>query len=928
MKEDYITLKFSLDSPIYFKLGDWAEIENDATGLFEMVDLYKPTYNESTGGYDYELRLDAYYWKWKNKIFKFSPQHGSNEAAWNLTADLATHMGVFLKNLKALRYRYKGQEFTFSIDDTVEKAAKLISYDKTNLIDALTKMAEVWECEWWVANNVIHFGRCEVGDAVNFEIGVNVEKMHRSDNSRNYATRIYAFGSTKNIPVNYRPTAEQAVINGIVQKRLMLPVDTPYIDSYPGMSQEEAVEDVVIFEDIFPRRVGSVSSVTTKEYTDKIENADGSSTYKKWNAYRFKDTGVNFSKEYLIPGQELRMIFQSGSLNGMEFAVTFNPDKHPEKNNEAWNAEAQVYEIVRNEDYGRPLPDETLKPKVGDKYILLGFDTIFVSDTYMQSAEQELKERAKAYAEKRKDPSTCDCSMMSDNVMGNMYEIGQRVKLINPAYFENGAFSRIIGFEHNLDIPYDTPVYKVGETAEYSRIGALEEKVESLTYKGQVYENTGGSGVYLITSYDRTSASDRNVFSAKRALKEFLSKTSPDTAAGLITFLKGLTSEGKITSKDFIEALKGIHIGANGSGVEVLPDGTTQAVVDRLYVKVKAYFETLEIRKKTHVGGEQILSPAGMKCIRVEEHDGYYRCFFLARQDEIEIHNEFTPGTLAISKEDNINEGASGGATNRYYWRKVVAVGRDYIDLSKTHCDQDSDAPAAGDDIVGLGHETDIARQGAIVLSSVSEKAPSITFYAGINSYSLLHKEIIELGYDKVTGKPYQRIYGDFYAGARDKSTYMEYTPEGGVKIRGIVNIGNGSTGASNLTDLPQEVEKIIPPVWDIYAVNVIEGAPVDVNTNQKLAELGDGAVDLRAKFVRNGQDVTEVMKRSTLRLYEFKRINPLGHDDNNLSDDDWYEANKGKDIYRLTPGDVMWACNLVSVFDEEILENEYKKLK
>lgn len=258
----------------------------------------------------------------------------------------------------------------------------------------------------------------------------------------------------------------------------------------------------------------------------------------------------------------------------------------------------------------------------------------------------------------------------------------------------------------------------------------------------------------------------------------------------------------------------------------------------------------------------------------------------------------------------------------------MVAVGRDYIDLSKTHCDQDSDAPAAGDDIVGLGHETDIARQGAIVLSSVSEKAPSITFYAGINSYSLLHKEIIELGYDKVTGKPYQRIYGDFYAGARDKSTYMEYTPEKGVVIRGIVNIGDGSTGASNLTDLPQEVEKIIPPVWDIYAVNVIEGAPVDVNTNQKLAELGDGAVDLRAKFVRNGQDVTEVMKRSTLRLYEFKRINPLGHDDNNLSDEDWYEANKGKDVYRLTPGDVMWACNLVAVFDEDILENEYKKLK
>lgn len=500
-----------------------------------------------------------------------------------------------------------------------------------------------------------------------------------------------------------------------------------------------------------------------------------------------------------------------------------------------------------------------------------------------------------------------------------------------------GDTTIIQGTGSNVDIIKKDEAKGLTDNNVLSSLRTLHEIISRII---RLDSNTPGSDdkMYssLRTDKEIAEAGERILKDANKALKEalkklddlYLSKTTPDTAEGLITFLKGLTSEGKITSKDFIEALKGIHIGANGSGVEVLPDGTTQAVVDRLYVKVKAYFETLEIRKKTHVGGEQILSPAGMKCIRVEEHDGFYRCFFLARQDGIEIHNEFTPGTLAISKEDNINEGASIGATNRYYWRKVVAVGRDYIDLSKTDCDQDSDAPAAGDDIVGLGHETDITRQGAIVLSSVSEKAPSITFYAGINSYSLLHKEIIELGYDKVTGKPYQRIYGDFYAGARDKSTYIEYTPEKGVVIRGIVNIGDGSTGASNLTDLPQEVEKIIPPVWDIYAVNVIEGAPVDVNSNQKLAELGDGAVDLRAKFVRNGQDVTEVMKRSTLRLYEFKRINPLGHDDNNLSDEDWYEANKGKDIYRLTPGDVMWACNLVAVFDEDILENEYKKLK
>lgn len=66
MKEDFILLKFSLKSPVFFKLGDWTE--DTRFGRFELCDLYKPKYNRKTGAYDYELQLDAYYWKWKNKI--------------------------------------------------------------------------------------------------------------------------------------------------------------------------------------------------------------------------------------------------------------------------------------------------------------------------------------------------------------------------------------------------------------------------------------------------------------------------------------------------------------------------------------------------------------------------------------------------------------------------------------------------------------------------------------------------------------------------------------------------------------------------------------------------------------------------------------------------------------------------------------------
>ena len=275
----------------------------------------------------------------------------------------------------------------------------------------------------------------------------------------------------------------------------------------------------------------------------------------------------------------------------------------------------------------------------------------------------------------------------------------------------------------------------------------------------------------------------------EKLTKYFLRKDKEDTANELITFLKGFLT------------------GKNGSGWTVLEDGTTQAVVDRLYVKIKAVFDELEVKKKTHVGGEQIISPAGMKCVRVEELDESYRCFFLSEVDGVTVHNEFTVGTLALAQEFNIKEGTSHNVSNRYYWREVTGVGSDYIDLSKTNADKDSDVPAAGDDIIGLGHLTDITRQAAIILSSVNETSPSITFYQGINTFSLAGKEVIGLGFDKSTGHAYINMYGDAYIGAKDKSTYIRYSQKGGVDIKGMFHIEQGSTGWKNMEGLPDEIQ-------------------------------------------------------------------------------------------------------------------------
>lgn len=817
-KEDYITLPFNVLTPINFKMGDYVDLSgilDESLGgkfakIYEVVDLPTPTYDQSTGGYNYELRLDAYYWKWKNKKFKYMPEVAGQEASWNLTASLDMQLGVFLRNLQALGYKYRGNDFDFSIDSSVEDSAKLMSYENTNLLDALTNMAETWNCEWWVEDNIIRFGRCENGDAVRIELGVEAQEMPRSESQGTYATRVYAFGSTRNIPSNYRTVDETVVVNGIVQKRLMLPEGTPYIDAYrykdgkrvyigeegydigTEMPQEEAIEDIIFLDEVYPRTecvVGTVGS-----YTSTIEDEETQETVTQTFYYVTDTSGLVFDESYIIDGEELRLVFQSGLLNGMDFGVTFHKAG---TSLGSVTLESDVYEIVANDNYGRTLPDETLKPTTGDKFILYGWDSTKITDLGLVSnAEQELRDKTvdcvkKMMVDDGTYNTTLASSWVKENMISRTFDIGQRIELVNKSFFETSRISRVIGLEIKLDLPYDAPVYTIGESTAYSRIGELENKVDNLTYKGQTYTSGGRKGVYIIRTNDSTAPSNSNVFSALRSLAMFLRKDIADTANGLITFLKGLL------------------IGKNGSGITVLENGMSQAVVDYLYVKVKAVFDELEVKKKTYVGGEQVISHAGMKCNRVDELDDVYRCYFKEEEDGIEIENQFTPGSLAIAQECNIKTGISHHVGNRYYWRLVTAVGENYIDLSKTVCDPnvENDVPVAGDDIVGLGHKTDITRQAAIILSSVNEVSPSIIMYQGINDFTLTGKDVISFDFDRSTGKARMKVYGDTYIGDKGRTTYMEYTQDKGVDIKGMFHIEQGSTGWKNMEGLPDEIQ-------------------------------------------------------------------------------------------------------------------------
>lgn len=320
---------------------------------------------------------------------------------------------------------------------------------------------------------------------------------------------------------------------------------------------------------------------------------------------------------------------------------------------------------------------------------------------------------------------------------------------------------------------------------------SFEKRLEGLN-EGEIYihNDDKNPSIYIRTNKDRVVAISGSA-NIEELSKYFLRKDKEDIANELINFLKGLL------------------IGKNGSGITVLENGMSQAVVDYLYVKVKAVFDELEVKKKTYVGGEQVISHAGMKCNRVDELDDVYRCYFKEEEDGIEIENQFTPGSLAIAQECNIKTGISHHVGNRYYWRLVTAVGENYIDLSKTVCDPnvENDVPVAGDDIVGLGHKTDITRQAAIILSSVNEVSPSIIMYQGINDFTLTGKDVISFDFDRSTGKARMKVYGDTYIGDKDRTTYMEYTQDKGVDIKGMFHIEKGSTGWKNMEGLPDEIQ-------------------------------------------------------------------------------------------------------------------------
>lgn len=869
MDHHYIILKFTTATPIYFEIGDSVEIPD--FGYFELTSSYFPKHNDSDG-YDYEMQMDAYYMSWKNKICKYRPQHGANETSFNLTTTVGVHMNVILGNLKALGLTYNGKDFSVDYTTYNNKAFDvqkrfLIEYGSISILDALNAICseDALNCEWWIDGSIIYLGYCEMEGQTTFEQDVNVLSMSYSESKSTYITRLYAFGSDRNIPKGYFTGADADVTtDGVATDYLMLPnkeVDSDGFYAKDGYlenvnvvkNDKQAIEGVVMFEEEYPKVECRVSRIKT--YDSTVDNNDGTKTTQTfWQIGSTDSFAESFEASWIKSNLTLGIKFTSGALMGMEFDVSF---KIIDKEN--------FFEIVANDTYGRTLPDSVMCPKEGDRFFLFNWDATKITDTdLIPTAQLSLFDRAKQYYQKTMiSNSNFTCTMDGDKFYNDgiydYHPLGEQVKLINDMFAQVDADgkhyrnSRIIGMEIPLDIPYDHPQYTVGEKAATSRLGKLEDKVDSIKVNGMQIGGTGSGnarGVYVIGMNDTTPASDSNVYSARRSRMEFVSRLLDNTAKGTITWEK--------VQKFFSGLLIGNSNNENGGSWTPDAEGRSHLITDYLEVRMKAIFEELVINKTSTIGGKEIISPAGgVVAHKVEEvtvtynnvSQKAYRCYFLAEQEGDAVDNDFAVGDQVRSESFNVRKGNYHKAGNHFYWRLVIGRDEDpvelegkkyhYIDLSDTDCATASDVPAKGDVLNQCGNRTDVERQNCLIFSAVDTYSPSISLYHGINSYSFANREYVEYGVNKQNNKAFFNVYGDMYVGDRptkengyEGSSYIRYdsstkqlSVKGKISAKSTVDGKELSQYFNKIAELQNQVDGAIE-TWFYDGVPTLENAP------------------------------------------------------------------------------------------------------
>lgn len=498
--------------------------------------------------------------------------------------------------------------------------------------------------------------------------------------------------------------------------------DTSLPEIYPSMEGMTAqqLKDAGIIVNVTGALDEIASDSVNKDNTPIADDGyfEEGETIPPFKIY-LKDIGFDINDYFTDETPTISM--KSGMCGGREFEILRDADK-PVKQGDMWVLTCnRVYDEGLNLYF--PYKDFTIK--AGDKFVLLGID---MPDVYIKAASQRLLTASKEYLAKNDYVRYTYEPKVDEIFMARHPELHDSIKEGDLMLFEdedlniNGSI--IIDSLTIKERDALIPTYDI--TLRNDKAVGTLEKIQN-----QIDSIVGGQGGGGLTT--------QQVESIIKAFGEklFLNKTKPDQTSYLIKFLGGLFS-------DYIQSMN-FSSGALGEGFVIKVDsktGKSYIEVDELFVRIKAMFSELEIKKLSYAGGNYMFTAAGMKCGKVEEHEDFWRCYLLVDDGETAIENPFKEGDQIRFQDFNIKPGIYENVSNRYYWRLCIGVGEDYIDLSKTDCDANSDIPQEGDSLVQLGNRTDKKRQNAITLSVYGDDAPSIHQYAGIDSYSLAGKEV------------------------------------------------------------------------------------------------------------------------------------------------------------------------------------------
>ena len=529
MGDYYIELPFNLLEPTTFARGSYITYKGRK---FEIMSTVRPEFDNKTGGYKYTLKFEAQ----QNHMKRFVCfwLGGDNpEAVFHNTTDLESFAALIVANMNKQLGGENWQVGTITVDNP--KATKLVSFNGDKCWDILNTIAETFETEWWTEENgdlvSLCFGKLDFGSPEEFRQGNVVKNIpaKKGDDS-SYGTRFYVFGSTRNLTSDYGQAPQGGETNHVSEIRLRLPDGQRYIDAIPGISGSDIVEQVVFFDDIYPKNTETVTSIET---VDQIIEGQTDKAYVMY----CKDTP--FLPSDMIKGETLGATFTSGSLMGRDFELSINYKPETWKPEDGFDKKFEI--IAQVESSGESqliIPNESLHPEPGDTFVITG---VKLPKERIEEAEKELLKAGESYAAKHSsDTDVYDCETNPVYCQENKknYDAGQAVRLVDPRFGESGRLSRIQGYEKKLYNEY-IATYTVGDNTAYSRIGNIESEVKANLYAQRIGVTESGASIYLITRYDSTAAADYNAYSAKRALWEFANKQFPDTFKGKMTFDDG-----------------------------------------------------------------------------------------------------------------------------------------------------------------------------------------------------------------------------------------------------------------------------------------------------------------------------------------------------------------------------------------------------